>query len=115
MNSAVLDALYSGMPKRPDDSVVVEHFFGSDVYVRKSFVPRGQVVRMHVHPYDHLAIIGAGCGRLMMADEPVRTVKNGDVIEINRGMKHAYIADADTIFLCVHGLSEAEARALYAR
>lgn len=111
--NAILDALYSDMPATPDGSVQVEHFFGAGVYVRKSIVPAGKCVRMHVHNYDHIAIVGSGEGRLMVENEPVRAVKSGKVIEVKAGRKHAYLADTDTIWLCVHGTNEEEARRLY--
>lgn len=109
----MLDTIYEGMPPRPDGTEVdIGHFWGSGVYVRRSRVPTGGVVRMHVHAYDHLSIVGAGRGILITDDGPKR-VDAGDVIEVKAGKRHAFVAEADTIWLCVHSTLEGEAKDLY--
>lgn len=109
--NAVLDALYDAPLIKGD--VEVAHYFGAGVYVRRTIMPAGHCVRVHVHNYDHIAVVGSGNGRLMVEDAPVRAVKSGDVIEIKAGKKHAYLADSETVWLCVHGTTEEEARKLY--
>lgn len=112
-NASKLDQLYQGMPDKPDATEGgVSHYWGAGVYCRRAFVPKHEVVRVHVHEYDHLAIIGSGSGRLMKENEIIE-VSAGDVIQIKKGERHAYLATVDTIWLCVHTTSEAEAIKLY--
>ena len=114
MNADALDLLYLDMPSVPDGSVEEAHFFGAGVYVRRSVVPKGQAIRMHVHEYDHLSVVCSGRGRLM-TDEKIRAVQAGDVIEVAAGRRHAYLADEDTIWLCIHPVDEEEAQRLYGK
>ncbi len=107
-----LDILYVGMPARPDDRMAVVHFFNDDTYIRREIVNKHSAVRMHVHTYDHFSIVCSGHGRLL-TDDGFKEVKAGDVIEVKAGKRHAYYADSDTIWLCVHSTSAAEAHELY--
>lgn len=107
--AALMDALYE-MPARPLET---QHYFGSGVYVRRQFVPKNEVVRLHVHNYDHLSVAASGRGRLAIAGNAPREICAGDVIEIKAGVQHAFVADEDTIWLCVHGMTAEEAQGLY--
>lgn len=111
-NSDMLDLIYAQMPAKPDDTVQVQHFFGMGHYVRMSEVPKGRGICMHVHSYDHRTIVAAGGGRLIKEDS-VQSVHAGDSLMVRAGERHAFIAEEDTIWLCVHPTTDAEARALY--
>lgn len=111
-HSHALDLIYRQMPAKPDDSVQVQHFFGLGHYMRISEIPKGAGVALHVHDYDHHSIVAVGRGRLVTEDR-VREIAPGERIEVKAGERHAFIADEDTIWLCVHPTTEAEARALY--
>jgi quercetin dioxygenase-like cupin family protein len=107
-----LDILYVGMPSKPDPAMSVVHFFNEDTYIRREVVRKERAVRMHVHTYDHFAIVCSGHGRLL-TDDGYKEVKAGDVIEVKAGNRHAYYADSDTIWLCVHSANADEAKELY--
>lgn len=109
---ALLDELYQGMPDKPDESLEVSHHFGAGTYVRRSLVPAGAMIRLHVHQYDHLTIVAGGRG-MLATDEETREVVAGDVVEVKAGLRHVYRALEDTVFLCVHGTTEEEAKKLY--
>lgn len=110
--SANLDLIYAEMPDEPDGSVQVQHFFGLGHYMRISEIPKGAGAALHVHDYDHQSVVAVGRGRLV-SEDGVREIGPGERIEVKAGARHAYIADEDTIWLCIHATSEAEARALY--
>lgn len=111
-NSDALDLMYAQMPEKPDDSVQVQHFFGLGHYVRVSEIPKGRGICMHVHEYDHRTILACGGGRLITEDG-VRTLHAGESLMVLAGQRHAFIAEEDTIWMCVHPTTEPEARALY--
>lgn len=111
--SAVLDKIYEGMPEKPDGTESgLSHHFGAGVYARRSVVQKGGVVRMHIHGYDHLTIVASGRGTLV-TDDGARPVSAGDIIEVKAGKRHAYEADEETVWFCIHGTNEDEARKLY--
>lgn len=112
MNTSALNLIYTDMPDRPDDSVKVSHFWGAGHYVRASTVQKGQCIRMHVHSYAHQAMVCVGGGRLM-TEEAITPMKAGDKIEVPAGKRHAFLADADTIWLCIHPEDAEEAVKLY--
>lgn len=111
--SQSLDLLYKDMPAEPDGTEEdLAHFFGTAVYARRVTVRKDEIARFHVHnSYAHLAIVAVGRGRLMRDTEIIQ-VKAGDCVEIKAGERHAFQADEDLIFFCVHGDVE-EARKLY--
>lgn len=110
--SSSLDLLYKDMPAEPDGTEEeLAHFFGTAVYARRVRIRKDSVARFHVHSYDHLAIVAIGHGRLMK-DTGIVEVKAGDCVEIKTGERHAFLADEDLVFYCVHGDVE-EARRLY--
>lgn len=109
----LLDKLYLDMPLTPDASEPpVSHYFASGVYVRRSVIPEGATIRVHVHTYDHITILASGRGRLL-TDEGSRDVKAGECIEVKAGVRHAYRADEATVWFCVHSEKAEEARELY--
>jgi quercetin dioxygenase-like cupin family protein len=111
---SMLADLHEGMPKRPTDDVNVVHFFGDGVYIRRSIVPKGREIMMHVHSYGHFSVVCKGSGTLATEEGP-REVQAGDVIEIEAGKMHAFQPHEDTIWLCVHATSHAEAAELYVK
>lgn len=112
-NRKLLDAIYAdGNTTESPPDMKVSHHFGAGTYVRSSFVPKGRAIKLHVHPYEHLAIVGMGGGKFIREEETVY-VKPGDVLTAKAGERHAYVAEEDTIWLCVHGTTEEEAKKLY--
>lgn len=110
---ALMDELYVGMPATPDGTeILISHHFGAGTYVRRSHVPAGGMIRMHVHSYDHLTIVAKGRG-MLATDEETRELNAGDVVEVKAGARHVYRAQEDTIWLCVHGSTQEEAEKLY--
>ncbi len=107
-----LDLIYAGMPQDPGNSVDVGHFFGAGIYVRKSVVPKGSSVRMHIHEYDHLSVLASGQGRLI-TDEGQKEISSGAVIETKAFVRHAYFADEETIWLCIHPMEVEDAKKIY--
>lgn len=110
--SAILDAIYHGMPPKPDGTVEAAHFFGAGVYVRRQSIKAGQTIRMHVHTYDHITVV-MGFGRMLTDDEDIAVIP-GQVIEVKAGKRHAFEASTDTLWFCIHPSDEEEARRLYA-
>lgn len=109
--SEILDHLYK-LPVQAGRIDSVSHFFADGMYVRRSIVPQGEVVKMHVHGYDHITI-AFGVGTLITDDGAIE-VAPGDVLQIKAGKRHSFIAKTMTIWFCVHPTSEEEARELYA-
>lgn len=109
---AAMDAMYGAETAPGQTEREVQHFFAAGVYVRRSVVPKGAIVRMHVHSYDHLSVVCTGKGELA-TDEGTRSVHAGEVIEVKAGLRHCYRAVEDTVWLCVHGTTEEEAKKLY--
>ena len=110
-----MDKLFAAPDVGPDGSEVgLSHHFGAGTYVRRLCVPRGKVMRMHTHTYDHLSILGAGRG-VLITDAGVKPMASGDILEVKAGVRHAFQAEEDSIWLCVHGVDEAEAKVLYGK
>lgn len=109
----MLDMLYK-MPAKAEQGILgeVAHFFTDGLYVRRSVVQPGGLVKMHVHNYDHVTI-AFGVGDMLTEDGNVK-VMPGDVLHIKAGKKHSYLAKTMTIWFCIHPTAEAEARELYA-
>lgn len=112
VHSHALDLIYAQMPDKPDDSVDVQHFFAAGHYARLSEIPKGRGICMHVHSYDHRTIVAAGSGWLITEDHK-RMVRAGESIMVRAGERHAFIAEEDTLWMCIHATTEPEARALY--
>jgi quercetin dioxygenase-like cupin family protein len=112
VHSEALDLIYEQMPPAPDGSVDVQHFFGAGHYMRVSEIPAGRGVALHAHDYDHLSIVAAGRGRLLTKGG-VREIRAGETITVAAGERHAYVADENTLWICIHPTTEAEAQKLY--
>jgi quercetin dioxygenase-like cupin family protein len=111
-NTETLDKLYHGMPitaaELAKDGPEPTFHFGAGHVLRIHNVLKGGAVRMHVHPYDHWSHIIVGGGRLM-TDDAIAHVRAGGLIFVKAGKRHAFYADMDTVWVCVHRESEAEA------
>jgi quercetin dioxygenase-like cupin family protein len=97
-----LDELYKAPIDAPGDAGEnISHFFGAGVYARRGRIRKGNVVRFHVHNHDHLSIVAVGSGTLLKENGPVK-VNAGDCIEVKAGERHAFEADEDLVFFCIH-------------
>ena len=110
--AALLESLYKMEPKVEviDD---VAHFFAGGLYIRRSIIQPGGIVKMHVHEYDHLSIaLGVG---VFVTEDGAINVMPGDCLEVKAGKRHSFVAKTTTIWFCIHPTSEAEAQELYGK
>ena len=113
-NRETLDLLYGPNAVMDPRGVneTVQHFFGAGHYMRISTLKANEVVRMHVHSYDHLSILAVGRGRLM-TDEETRDMAAGDHLVVHAGARHAFLALEPSVWLCIHreALAQVEGKA----
>jgi quercetin dioxygenase-like cupin family protein len=102
-NTAALDKIYDSLAPVMEPTF----HFGAGHCLKIMTVPKDSAVRIHVHDYDHWSHVIVGGGRLMTDDE-ITHVRAGGLIFVKAGKRHAFYADADTVWVCVHKEGENE-------
>ena len=80
------------------------------MYFRSVLLPqRGTRIPQHTHDHAHANYCGAGAAQFWRDGVHVQDVKAGDVIEIQAGHLHEFVALEDnTRLTCVHDIASAE-------
>lgn len=115
MSAEAIELLEKLYTMEPQSEIIggISHFFAGGLYIRRSLIEPGGVVKMHVHSYDHLSIcMGVG---MFITEEGAQEVGPGFVMETKAGKRHSFIAKTPTIWFCIHPTSEAEAQELYGK
>lgn len=86
------------------------HLYGG-VYVKEMRVSRaGTLIPQHAHHYDHLSYLATGAVHVWQDGEFRGQFIAPAAIRIPAGTKHRFLTMADdTLVLCIHAVSEAEA------
>lgn len=100
-----LDAIYEIKGFEFDPNVT--HFFCGNVYAKRMSLPKGAVVSMHVHKYDHLSIVAKGRVRVL-TDEGEQEYGAGDCLQVKAGVRHGIVGLEDSIWFCINSDVEPE-------
>jgi quercetin dioxygenase-like cupin family protein len=85
----------------------IQHHFAAGLYAKEYFLPKGWAVPQHIHPYSHLSLLAKGT--VYVDVDGVQTKYEAPAcIEIKANTSHVIITETDTIWYCIHALSEAE-------
>jgi quercetin dioxygenase-like cupin family protein len=83
------------------------HYFSDGIYAKQMSLPKGHTATSHMHVYDHLSILAQG--EVEVALNGVKTLfKAPACIDIKAGIEHEINALEDSVFYCIHAISETD-------
>jgi quercetin dioxygenase-like cupin family protein len=74
--------------------------FIGGIYLRKMSLPAGGRSITHAHAVDHGTVVAKGTGKFWTGIE-AQKYEPGTILEVKAGVHHHFVAETDTIVVCV--------------
>jgi|TARA_Y100000310_G_scaffold238398_1_gene241772 hypothetical protein len=90
------------IPKEEQAVCPLEHFFAPGIYMRKITMPKGVTGMGHKHTGKHYNIIMRGKVNVMIGEELIQVVKQGDIFISQEGDQKVLHMVEETEWMTVH-------------
>jgi quercetin dioxygenase-like cupin family protein len=80
---------------------LIEHYFSSGVYAKKSRIPAGHVLVQHSHKHDHLSILASGSVEVVV-DGKTSVINAPACFTIEANKHHGVKILTDAVWYCIH-------------
>lgn len=94
------------MSELADTNISVVH----DVFIKQlTFREAGQVMRSHVHCYDHQTLLAAGRIAMHVEGEETTIHDAPTILVVKAGLTHEFLSlQPNTVLYCIHAIKEGD-------